>query len=274
MSSRSVRAAVCQMTSSSDGDRNVAVAETLVRRAAADGARLIVLPEKWNVIDRDVRQPRHAEALDGPSLTAAAGWARELGVTLVAGSVSEVSGTPDRAFNTCVVFDGRGRAAATYRKMHLFDVDVGGTAYRESAGALPGDTPVVAEVSGVRIGLTICYDVRFPELYRELVDLGADVLTVPAAFTATTGRAHWEVLLRARAIENQCFVVAAGQVGRHDPGVDSFGHSMIVDPWGEVLARIDEGEGIAVADLEWTRLEDVRDRLPALRHRRIGRTER
>lgn len=269
MDRRPMRAAVCQMTTTSRRDANLPVAERLVRRAADAGADLVVLPEKWNVIDRDVQQPRHAEPLDGTSLTAAA-WARELEITLVAGSVSEVSGRPDRAFNTCVVFDPFGAAVASYRKLHLFDVDVGGTAYRESAGTLPGEGIVTVPLGDVRLGLSVCYDLRFPELYRALADLGADILTVPAAFTATTGAAHWEVLLRARAIENQCFVLAAGQVGRHDPGVSSFGHSMIVDPWGTVLARVDEGEGIAVADLDWAARDDLRARLPVLDHRRAS----
>jgi len=268
MAERPTRAAVCQMTTSSRRDANLEIAERLVRRAAAAGATLVVLPEKWNVIDVDVRQPRHAEPLDGPSLTAASGWARDLGITLVAGSISERSQDEARAFNTSVVLDPSGAIVGTYRKMHLFDVVVGGTTYRESAGAMPGDGVTVVPVGDVRVGLSVCYDLRFPEFYRALADRGADILTVPAAFTATTGAAHWETLLRARAIENQCFVLAAGQVGRHDPGVESFGHSMIVDPWGTVIARVDADEGIAIADLDWDARDDVRTRLPVLTHRR------
>jgi deaminated glutathione amidase len=158
--------------------------------------------------------------------------------------------------------------AAAYRKIHMFDVDVGGVAYRESAATAPGDEVVVAEALGHRIGLSVCYDLRFPELYRRLVDDGAEIITVPAAFTAVTGRDHWEPLLRARAIENQTFVIAAGQHGRLDDGTDTHGRSMVVDPWGLVLAQAADGEGLAVADLDFARLDEIRARLPALRHRR------
>jgi predicted amidohydrolase len=247
----------------------VARAGELVRHAADEGANLVVLPEKWNVIDHDGLQATRAESLDGPSLTAARGWARGLGVTLVAGSISERQSDPGRAANTSVVIGPDGRTLATYRKVHLFDVRVGDHVYRESAGTIPGREIVVAPAAGHRIGLSICYDLRFPELFRTLADHGADIITLPAAFTAVTGAAHWEVLVRARAIENQVFMLAAGQVGRHTTGTDSYGHSMIVDPWGTILARVERGEGVAVADLDFASQADLRRRMPVHRHRRL-----
>lgn len=254
------------MTSGADRDANIATAAALVRAAAGAGARLVVLPEKWPFI-HGPRTLEGAEALDGPSLSAAAGWARELGVAILAGSVIEAR--PDgRAHNTSVLIDPAGAAVAVYRKIHMFDVEVGGTTYRESAATEPGREVVVAEALGRRIGMSVCYDLRFPELYRLLADRGAEVLVVPAAFTTTTGRDHWEPLLRARAIENQAFVIAAGQHGTHDDGTASHGRSMIIDPWGVVLAQAADGEGLAVADLDFARLGEVRRRLPALRHRR------
>ncbi|WP_217913693.1 carbon-nitrogen hydrolase family protein [Miltoncostaea marina] len=255
------------MSSRADRDANLATAGRLVRRAAAAGARLVALPEKWPFV-HGPRTREGAEALDGPSLAAAAGWARELGVAVLAGSVIEAA-ADGWVHNTSVLVGPDGAALGTYRKIHMFDVDVGGVAYRESAATAAGDETVVAEALGRRIGMSVCYDVRFPELYRRLADGGAEVITVPAAFTETTGRDHWEPLLRARAIENQAFVLAPGQHGRHDDGTVSYGRSMIVDPWGVVLAQVPDGEGVAVADLDFGRLEDVRARLPALRHRRL-----
>lgn len=264
-----LRAAVIQMTSSDDVAANVARAASLVRSAAAAGATLVVLPEKWNVIDSDRRQADRAEALDGPTLTAAGSWARALGITLVAGSISERREGDELASNTCVVFGVDGAPRAVYRKLHLFDVDVAGHAYRESAATRPGDEIVVVDAAEHRLGLAICYDLRFPELFRALGERGADILTLPSAFTAATGAAHWEILVRARAIENQAFVLAAGQVGRHATGTESFGHSMIVDPWGRVLAQVEEGEGVALAELDFAELERIRTSLPALAHRRL-----
>lgn len=256
------------MTSGNEPAANIAVAGRLVDRAAGDGAGLVVLPEKWNAIDVESRQAAFAEPLDGPSLSAAAQWSGDLGIVLVAGSVSESISGEARVFNTCVVFD-RGQVVARYRKMHLFDVAVGGHVYRESTSTRPGDEVVVAHAAGLRVGLSVCYDLRFPELYRALGGAGVDLLTIPAAFTATTGRAHWHVLTRARAVENQAFVLAAGQVGRHATGTDSYGHSLIVDPWGSVLAEVAGGEGVAVADLDFGELDRIRADLPALDHRRL-----
>jgi predicted amidohydrolase len=261
-----MRVAVVQMRSTADRAANLATAAGLVARAAGDGAGLIVLPEKWPFI-HGPRTAEGAEPLDGPSLTAARGWARDLGVAVLAGSVIEAraEGLP---CNTSVLIDPSGAVVAVYRKLHMFDVDVGGVSYRESAATAPGSEVVLARLAGRGIGMTVCYDLRFPELYRSLAFAGAEILAVPAAFTSATGRDHWEPLLRARAIENQAFVVAAGQYGVHDDGTVSHGRSMIVDPWGVVLAQAGDGEGVAVADLDFARMAEIRERLPALRHRR------
>ena len=263
-----LRVAAVQLTSTADKARNIAAAGDLVGRAAAAGARLVVLPEKWNVIDIEERQVAQAEPLDGPSLIAARSWATTHAVALVAGSISEAVPGQDRVYNTSVLIQPDGSVTAVYRKLHLFDVEVGGHIYRESSGALPGEEVVGGEAFGRRIGLSVCYDLRFPELYRRLTLDGAEILAVPSAFTAVTGAAHWEPLLRARAIENQAYVIAAGQVGAHATGTGSHGHSMIVDPWGVVVAQAADEETVILADLDFTKLADIRDRLPALRHRR------
>ncbi len=254
------------MTSSADRAANLEAAERLVRAAAAAGARLLVLPEKWPFI-HGPRTREGAEALDGPSVSALRSWARELGVAIVGGSLIEDSGGA-RAHNTSPLVGPDGEVVALYRKLHMFDVEVDGVVYRESAATAPGAEVVVGEALGHRIGMSVCYDLRFPELYRRLSREGADVLAVPSAFTVATGRDHWETLLRARAIENQAFVIAAGQYGAHDDGTASYGRSMVIDPWGTILAEAPDGEGVAVADLDFARLRDIRRRLPALRHRR------
>jgi predicted amidohydrolase len=254
------------MTSTADRVGNIGAAEALVRRAAGAGARLIVLPEKWPYIHGS-RAREGAESLEGPSITAARAWARDLGTAILAGSVIEARGD-GLPCNTSVLIDDAGEVVATYRKLHMFDVDVGGVAYRESAATAPGAEVVLGGVLRHRVGMSVCYDLRFPELYRRLMLGGADIIVVPSAFTAATGRDHWEPLLRARAIENQAFVIAADQYGTHDDGTVSHGRSMIVDPWGIVLAQAADGEGVAVADLDFARMAEIRDRLPALRHRR------
>jgi deaminated glutathione amidase len=254
------------MTSSADRERNLAAAGGLVRRAAEAGARLVVLPEKWPYV-HGPRSREGAEDLDGPSVGAARGWARELGVAILAGSVIE-DAPGGRVFNTSVLVQPDGAVSHVYRKLHMFDVDVGGVSYRESAVTRAGAEIVVGEALGRRIGMSVCYDLRFPELYRRLAIRGAEVIVVPSAFTAATGRDHWEPLLRARAIENQAFVIAANQFGGHDDGTVSHGRSMIVDPWGVVLAQAPDGEGVVVADLDFESLASVRARLPALEHRR------
>src|SRR4249920_2425388 len=261
-----LRVAAVQMTSAADRGRNLEVAGELVRRAAEAGARLVVLPEKWPYV-HGPRSREGAEGLDGPSVGAARRWASELGLAILAGSVIEDA--PDgKAFNTSVLVQPDGTVSHVYRKLHMFDVDVGGVSYRESAATRPGAEIVVGEALGRRIGMSVCYDLRFPELYRRLAIQGAEVIVVPSAFTAATGRDHWEPLLRARAIENQAFVIAANQFGGHDDGTVSHGRSMIVDPWGVVLAQAPDGEGVVVADLDFDRLASVRARLPALEHRR------
>jgi predicted amidohydrolase len=264
-----VRVAAVQLNSSADRAANLAVADRLTRAAAADGARLIVLPEKWTAIGSDEQLRAAAEPLDGPSIGWARAIARELGIDLVAGSILERLEGHERLANTSVHVDPNGELRATYRKLHMFDVEVDGRTYRESELEEPGDEIVTSETAdGVELGLSICYDLRFPELYRILAVRGARVLTVPAAFTLATTRDHWETLLRARAIENQAFVIAANQVGAHPAGQHSGGRSMIVDPWGLVLAQAQDGEGYIVADLDLGRQEEIRTRLPALANRR------
>ncbi len=255
------------MTSTADKARNIETADWLVREAAGRGAQLVVLPEKWSVLGTPEQTAAGAEPLDGPALTWARGVARELGIDLVAGSIAERG--EHRGRNTCVHIGPDGEDVAAYRKVHMFDVEVDGRVYRESATDEPGDELVVSRTaSGVELGLSVCYDLRFPELYRILAVRGARVLVVPAAFTLATTREHWEILLRARAIEDQCFVVAANQVGEHAPGLRSGGRSMVVDPWGLVLAQAPDAEGVVVADLDLARLAEIRDRLPSLANRR------
>ncbi len=273
-----MRAAAVQLSSTPDRDRNLEAADRLTREAAARGAELVVLPEKWPVLGTPEQTAAGAEPLDGPSLSWARGAARELGIDLVAGSIAERvdtqpaspagTGGAERGANTSVHIGPDGEDRAVYRKIHMFDVEVGGRTYRESEHEAPGDEIVLGELAdGNGLGLTICYDLRFPELSRILAVRGATVLTVPAAFTETTTRDHWEVLLRARAIENQCFVIAANQVGVPAPGIRTGGRSMIVDPWGLVLAQAPDFETVVLADLAFDRLEGIRTKLPSLANR-------
>jgi deaminated glutathione amidase len=261
-----LRVAAVQLNSNGDKSRNLEAAERLLRAAAADGAELVALPEKWNLLAAGEELLAGAEPLDGPSLAAARGWARELGVHLLAGSVAEATG--ERAFNTSVLIGADGEDLAVYRKVHLFDVDAGGVSYRESAHEQPGEELVSAAAGELVVGLSVCYDLRFPELYRILALRGAELLAVPSAFTSATGRDHWEVLLRARAIEDQAFVLAPNQVGTAPPHFDSWGHSAIVDPWGRLLAVAGDGECFVAADLDPAEHQRVRESLPALSHRR------
>ena len=262
------RIACIQLRAGGSPDDNLAAAEAFVREAAATGADIVLLPERWEAFGSADEIRAAAEALDGPRLTAVAGWARELGVAIIAGSVAERVDGDERLRNTSVAFDRDGSQVAAYRKIHQFDVDLPGQRVRESDTDAPGTEPVIAELDGVRVGLTICYDLRFPELYRAYGIAGATVVTVPAAFLERTGRDHWEVLLRARAIENQCFVVAANQFGSLPAGLTAYGRSMIVEPWGTVLVQAPDGEGVIVAELQRERIESVRRQLPALEHRR------
>jgi predicted amidohydrolase len=264
-----VLAAAVQLNSTADRDRNLAAADRLTRAAAAAGAQLVVLPEKWPCLGTPEQTAAGAEPFDGPTLVWARGIARELGIDLVAGSFAERVEDRERGANTSVHISPDGEVAAAYRKLHMFDVEVGGRTYRESEHEAPGEEIVGSPAAGgVELGLSVCYDLRFPELYRILAVRGARVLTVPAAFTLATTREHWEVLLRARAIEDQCFVVAANQIGEHAPGIRSGGRSMIVDPWGVVLAQAPDTETFALAELDLERQAEIRRTLPSLANRR------
>jgi deaminated glutathione amidase len=258
-----------QLNSTADPAQNLAVADRLTRAAAADGASLIVLPEKWTAMGRDEQLRAAAETLDGPAIEWARTTAGELGVELIAGSIVERVAGREKLANTCVHVDANGELRAVYRKVHMFDVEVGGRSYRESDLEDAGEEIVDSRMeSDACLGLSICYDVRFPELYRILALRGALVFPLPAAFTLATTRDHWETLLRARAIENQAFVVAANQIGEHPGGNRSGGRSMIVDPWGIVLAQAPDGVGYVLAELDLERQREVRERLPALANRR------
>ena len=263
-----IRIACVQMTSRADKSANLEKAERLVAQAAATGADVVVLPEKWNAIGDAAVYHATAEPLDGgESVAAMSGWARTHGITLVGGSIAERREGREKLSNTSLVFDPEGQLVATYRKIHLFDVEVGGVVYRESEAEEPGDEPVVAEVEDWSIGLSICYDIRFPELYRILTLEGAELVTVPAHFTTPTGKDHWHVLMRARAIENQYFVAAPAQVGETLPGRPAYGRSLIVDPWGIVLAQAPDEETVISAELDRARLLEIREKLPSLRNR-------
>ena len=266
-----MRAAAVQLNSTENKERNVEVADRLTRAAAADGAELIVLPEKFNVLGTHDDYLAGAETLDGPTIGWARSTARELGVDLVAGSIVESREGHEKLSNTSVHVGPDGEIKAVYRKIHMFDVVVGGQEYRESDSEEPGDEAVLSELAGGRpLGLTVCYDLRFPELFTLLAVEGARVISLPAAFTKVTGQAHWEILVRARAIENQAFVVAADQIGAHPPDKESFGGSLIVDPWGEVLARAPDEECFIAADLDFARQDEVREQLPSLANRQAG----
>jgi predicted amidohydrolase len=264
-----VRAGAIQLNSTEDTDQNLQTADRLVREAASQGAELVVLPEKWSVLGTPEHMDAGAEPLDGRFISWARSTARELGIDLVAGSIVERVPGREKTANTSVHVGPDGEVRAVYRKLHMFDVEVDGDVYAESATEDPGEEVVLSELAGgVALGMSICYDVRFPELYRILAVRGAQVVSVPAAFTLATTRDHWEVLLRARAIENQCFVVAPNQIGPHPPGPRCGGRSMIIDPWGLILAQASDGESAIVADLDLATLDRVRRRIPALTHRR------
>lgn len=261
-----MRVGVVQLSSTLETERNLAVAAGLIEKAARAGARLVVLPEVFNRRGESARVREQAEGLDGRSLLWAAEQARSRGLWLVAGSIAEEAASG--CHNTCCLFSPEGERAAVYRKIHLFDVDIPGAVAKESANVTAGDELVVAPVDGYPLGLTVCYDLRFPELYRRLTLLGARIITVPSAFTERTGRDHWEVLLRARAIENQVFVLAPNQFGSTPGTPTSYGRSMIIDPWGTVLAQAGDSENLILADLDFERQQEVRSRLPSLQHRR------
>ncbi|MDX6669393.1 MAG: deaminated glutathione amidase [Solirubrobacteraceae bacterium] len=262
-------AAAVQLNANEDKARNLATADRLTRAAASRGAALVVLPEKWSLLGSTEAMAAGAEQLDGPALGWARETARELAIDLVAGSIVEREPGHDKCFNTSVHVGPDGEIKAVYRKIHLFDVEVAGTVYRESELEDPGEEIVVSDTAdGVQLGLSVCYDLRFPELYRILAVRGARVLAIPAAFTLATTRDHWVPLVRARAIENQAFAVAANQIGPHPPDHRSGGRSLIVDPWGVVLAQAPDEETAIVAELDLERQEEIRAKLPSLANRR------
>lgn len=271
---KTMTVAVVQLSSQDDVAANLARATTLVAEAARAGAEVVTLPENFAFMGEEAKKREIAETVDetprGPIAGAIAKAAKDAGVYVVAGGMPEASGDSARPFNTSLLFGPDGRVVARYRKIHLFDVDLpDGTKLLESAATSAGEDPVVADVAGITLGMTICYDLRFPGLYRKLVDRGARIVTVPAAFTLTTGKDHWHVLLRARAIEDQVFVVAPAQHGKHPRGRQTYGKSLIVDPWGDVLAQCSEGEGFATARLDFPAQDRVRASLPCLTHRKV-----
>ncbi len=266
-----MKIAAVQMVSTPDWPDNRAAATALVSQAAAAGAQLVALPEYFCLLGRkDTDKLALAEAPgDGPIQDFLAGLARQHGLWLVGGTLPLKTDSAEQVLNRCCVFAPDGRLAAHYDKIHLFAYDNGRERYDEGRTLRAGGEPVALQASALRVGLSVCYDLRFPELYRALMSPPCDLLVVPAAFTYTTGRAHWKLLLRARAVENQCYVLASAQGGTHVNGRRTWGHSMIVDPWGEVLAVQAEGEGVVVAEVDPARLAQVRQQLPALAHRRL-----
>lgn len=273
MTTSSLGIGVVQLNGQADVERNLSECEECVARATALGAELVVLPENFAYLGPEEGKRPLAEVMgdaDAPIQRRLVALARRNGVTLVAGGMPERSDDPDRPYNACVVIAPSGDIVATYRKLHLFDVELpDGRKLRESSATSAGREPCVVRVGDFVVGLSICYDLRFPELYRALVDRGAEILLVPAAFTLQTGKDHWTVLLRARAIEAQCWVAAAAQWGPHPAGRASFGHSMVVDPWGAVVAECSDRVGAVVARVDREYLERVRAMLPSLAHRRM-----
>lgn len=261
------RLAAVQMISTPRVDENLATAGRLIAEAAAQGAQLVALPEYFPIMglrERDKVAVREVDG-QGPIQDFLGGTARRHGIWLVGGSMPLVAASPDKVLNSSLVFNPLGERVARYDKIHLFGFEKNGERYDESASIEPGTQPVSFETPFASVGLSICYDMRFPELYRRL---GVnDLLVIPAAFTETTGRAHWEILLRARAIENQCYVLAIGQGGLHENRRETHGNSMLIDPWGVVLTRRDKGEGVVIGDLDHARIAEVRASLPALKHR-------
>jgi predicted amidohydrolase len=268
MDGRKIRAAAIQMSSTPDKEENKATAEARIREAVSAGADIVALPELWSCHGLDEVYRENAEPVPGPTTEFMGDLARELGVYLLGGSILEGEPGARRLSNTSTFFDPSGEMTAVYRKIHLFDVKVSDREYLESANIAPGEEIVTAKAGAATLGLSVCYDVRFPELYRLLVLRGAEILAVPAAFTLQTGKDHWELLLRARAVENQAFVVAPAQWGRKADGRWTYGRSMIVDPWGTVLATCPDRDGYALATLDLDYLDSFRAEFPALANRR------
>jgi nitrilase len=267
----SLSIAALQMVSTPDVGRNLAAATRLIAQAADGGARLVALPEYFCLLGRSDRDKLAiAEPPgDGPIQAALAAAAQRHGVWVIGGTLPLATDEPERVRNSCLVYGPDGRPAARYDKLHLFAFDNGREQYDEGRVLQAGATPVAVDVDGWRVGLSICYDLRFPELYRALMHPPCDLIVVPSAFTHTTGQAHWELLLRARAVENQCYVLAPAQGGLHENGRRTWGHSLLADPWGTLLAVQPEGEAVVAGTLQRDRLAQVRDQLPALEHRRL-----
>jgi len=265
-----MRVACIQMCSGMDWDHNRSVAEPLLNQASEQGAELALLPENFAYMGGALAEKRErAESQqESTALRFLAEQAARHHMMIVGGSVM-LSAESGAIRNACPVFDAQGSLLALYDKIHLFDMDYKGESYHESAWIKAGDQPVSIPVGDFKAGLSICYDLRFPELFRQYVEYGCDVLCNVAAFTAVTGRVHWQILLQARAIENQCYVLASAQAGIHPDGRQTWGHSMVIDPWGKVVCELPEGEGVIVAELSKNHLHQVRQSLPALRHRRL-----
>lgn len=263
-----MRVSVCQMNSRADKAENTRVALELLDEAKAQGADIAVLPECLDYMGPDEGVFPNSEDPNGPLSTALAVKAKELGIWVVGGTFRVRDGS-ERVGNTLVVYNPQGEITATYRKLHMFDISIPGEVdFLESRTVKPGEDIVTTDIAGVPSGLSICFDLRFPELFRLQTLAGAKILFLPAAFTAYTGKAHWELLLRARAVENTCFVVAAGQVGENMPGKASYGHSLIIDPWGNVIAEAPDGVGVTTADIDLALLDKVRRDMPSLQNRR------
>jgi deaminated glutathione amidase len=265
---RKLVAAAVQMSSTPEKAENVDTAERLIREAASRGADLVALPELWSCHGQDAVYQENAETVPGPTTEFLGGLARELGIYLLGGSILEAVPGADRLYNTSSFYAPDGAPVATYRKIHLFDVKAPDREYLESRTMVPGDEVVTAKAGPTTLGLSVCYDVRFPELYRLLALRGAEILAIPAAFTLQTGKDHWEVLLRARAIENQAFVIAPAQWGQKADGRWTYGRSLIIDPWGTVLATCPDRDGLAIAELDLQYLDRLRTEFPALANRR------
>ncbi|HTQ81417.1 MAG TPA: carbon-nitrogen hydrolase family protein [Thermoanaerobaculia bacterium] len=265
-------AAAVQLTSTSDESANWESARELIARAASRGARFVATPENTNYLGPHEEKVRRAEPLDGPTVRRFGELAQKLGIHLLLGSFNEKSEEEKRCYNTSVFFSPQGEILGTYRKIHLFDLDLPEVSFAESATCKPGEATKVVPTELGAFGLSICYDLRFAELYRRLTELGAEILTIPSAFTLATGKDHWEPLIRARAIENQCYVIAAAQHGKHDDGGlrESWGHAMIVDPWGLPVATASDGPGLALAEIDLDRVGRIRRSMPVAKHRRLA----
>jgi deaminated glutathione amidase len=266
-----MKIAALQTVATPDVDRNLETAARLIGEAVREGAELVALPEYFCLMgQRDDDKLGTAEAPGtGPIQAFLAAQAKQYGLWLIGGTLPMRTADPLHARNSCCVYAPDGALAARYDKIHLFRYDNGRESYDEARVLEAGSEPVTLQAGPLRVGLSVCYDLRFPELYRKLCSPPCDLLSVPAAFTYTTGRAHWELLLRARAVENQCYAIAPAQGGTHENGRRTWGHSMVVDPWGEVLAVQPEGEGVVLAEVDAKRLATVRQQLPALEHRRL-----